>query len=200
MTRTLITVPMKAPERSKTRLADRLSQPERTRLARHLFRNTLSTLSQIAEVDLAIVTASQEAALLARSQGAQVIMDQDQGLNAALDTAAHWAEANGYDRLCILPADLAAPDPQDIAALLASDADVTLCPAADRGTNALLLSPPRAIPFCYGPASADRHRAAACSAGLRVSVRSLSSLTHDIDTEAGLDHAFTPPQLKAVCG
>lgn len=200
MSRTLITVPMKAPSRSKTRLAGRLSQPERARLARHLLRRSLKLLCQIECADLSVVTASPDAALLARNAGARVIPDPDQGLNAALKAAADWAMAQGYERLCILPADLAAPEPDDIRTLLHSDAQVTLCPATDRGTNALLLSPPDAIPFCYGPGSADHHLHEAQRRGLRARALPLRSLAHDIDTTEGLDRAFSPPELKAVCG
>jgi 2-phospho-L-lactate guanylyltransferase len=64
---------------------------------------------------------------------------------------------------------------------------VTICPAAeDGGTNALLLSPPTAIPFLYGPDSAARHKAAAEAAGVPVRVVNIAGFARDVDSPEDL--------------
>ncbi len=191
--RTLVVVPMKEPRDSKTRLSNALSKVQRFSLARHLFTETLRTLSGCRELvafDLAVITGSDMSQGIAVSIGVTVIEEEEKrGLSAAGAQAAAWACTRGYERLAIIPGDLASPDPDDLVAFLESEADVTVCPSIDNGTNALLLSPPDAIPFCYGLNSATRHMEAAEHAGLEAVLMALPSLKLDIDTAADLDQA-----------
>jgi 2-phospho-L-lactate guanylyltransferase len=205
MSKTLIVVPMKDPAGAKTRLSDQLSSRQRSALARLLFKRTLTLLRDVAQPsghDLAVVTASAETAAMARTHGFAVIADPAGGdLCGAVDQAANWAEQNGYDRLCIIPADLAAPDAKELQRLLDSAAPVVVCPSTDRGTNALLVAPPRAIPFRYGPASALRHMAEARARGLDAVLMPLPSLSFDIDTSACLTRALrADPALSDAVG
>jgi 2-phospho-L-lactate guanylyltransferase len=84
----------------------------------------------------------------------------------------------------VVPADLPTLSSGDVQQLLAGHrAGVTVCPAAgDGGTNALLLSPPTAIPFLYGPQSAERHLAAARAAGVPVRTAELPAFARDVDS------------------
>ncbi|MEM7270263.1 MAG: 2-phospho-L-lactate guanylyltransferase [Pseudomonadota bacterium] len=193
MTKTLITVPMKDPRAAKTRLGDTLDDGGRRRLARLLYRRTLDFLRPIGResgAELAVVTGSAEAAQLARGAGFEVIEeDVETTLSEAAGRAAEWASARGFERLCIIPADLAAPDPADVLRLLSHEADVAICPSVDRGTNALLVAPPDAISFRYGPNSATLHLAEAEANGLSAAMMPLESLSFDIDTSACLNRA-----------
>ena len=202
--RTLITVPMKNPRASKTRLRGALSDPARDRLVRLLYRRTLEFLGPVAGnhgAALAVVTGDTVAADMARTAGFAVIEEpRDTDLSGALTAAGHWAVDRGYDRLCIIPADLAAPLATDMDRLLSSEAAVTVCPSVDRGTNALLLSPPDAIRFRYGPASALRHLEEAQAKGLTAVLLPLDSLSFDIDTSACLTRAMdVVPELQQAC-
>ncbi|MEM7299545.1 MAG: 2-phospho-L-lactate guanylyltransferase [Pseudomonadota bacterium] len=204
MMRTLITVPMKEPTASKTRLAGELNAKARVRLVRLLYKRTLEFLLPIAEqvgADLSVVTGSEEAAKLARHFGYEVIGEPaGDNLTAATKEAAKWAIANGYNRLCIVPADLAAPSANDLVKFLESDAAVAICPSEDKGTNALLVSPPDAIPFRYGPMSAIRHHEEAEARGLDVKILPLESLSFDIDTGTCLERAiFSQPDIAEAC-
>lgn len=204
MSKTLIVVPMKEPRESKSRLADALSDSARARLAGLLFRRTLTFLKPIGRCTgsvLAVVTASASTARIARDGGFAVIDEPAVGssLSAAVRRAADWAGAEGYGRLCIIPADLAAPDSSDIFQLLESDADVTVCPSADCGTNALLVSPPGVMRFRYGPLSAIRHLEQARMQGLNAVLLPLESLSFDIDTSTCLTRAMrSVPELSAL--
>ncbi|MEM9969781.1 MAG: 2-phospho-L-lactate guanylyltransferase [Pseudomonadota bacterium] len=200
MKKTVIVVPMKDPAASKTRLAGALDGPARARLASLLFSRTLDFLAEVAcetGAACAVVTSSDTAKGMAEAAGFTVIDEPaNSTLNGAARRAARWAEGQGYARLCLIPADLAAPRRADVLALLASEADVTVCPSADRGTNALLLAPPTAIKFHFGPRSAARHMKAA--QGLDARLMPLDSLSFDIDTTDCLARAQRlVPELSA---
>ena len=193
----LLVVPMKDPAASKTRLSATLSAGERRRLACLLFRQTLNVLLQTrksAPFDLAVVTGSGEAAAIAREMGVRVIDEgRETTLTGAVSQAADWAVAQGYASLCIVPADLAAPDPRDVEHLVTSglrDKRALVCPSTDLGTNALFVAPPTAMPLAYGPRSAMRHLEIAERAGLNPALLPLESLRFDIDTSDCLERAM----------
>jgi len=54
------------------------------------------------------------------------------------------------------------------------------------GTNALLLTPPRALSPCFGPGSLARHAARARAGGATVRVAHAPSLELDVDTPRDL--------------
>ena len=213
--KTLITVPMKDPKLSKTRLSGGLSDAARSRLARLLYRRTLDFLHPIAEktgdymmpdlmrtgADLSVVTGSAVAGEMARSRGVAVIADPDPcTLSEAVATASCWACRRGYDRFCVIPADLIAPRSSDLMRFLESPGVVTICPSADQGKNALLVAPPDAIGFHYGPGSARAHFKAAQAVGLRPVLMPLDSLSFDLDSSDCLHHAMeAAPDIRAVC-
>lgn len=201
---TLVLVPMKDPAASKTRLAGRLKSGERQRLSQHLFRQTLLMLRQaqrLAEFDIAVVTGSGKAQRIA-DQHWVIVEPEDAGLNGALEHAAGVAMRSGYRRLCVLPADLAAPVATDVAAFLLEQegVDLRLCPSWDGGTNALLVSLPCGFEFAYGRGSARRHFERATAAGLVARFEAFHSLRFDIDTRDCLDQAlrFIPDLAEVV--
>ena len=201
---TLITVPMKDPALAKTRLATTLSPSARHKLARLLYRRTLELLQNVAATagaDLAVVTQAAETLALAQEFGAYPIVEPSPpDLCESVYAASQWAIGRGYTRLCVIPADLVAPAQDELLDFLQSPAQVTICPSADQGTNALLLSPPDAIDFRYGPASALAHFAAAEAAGLAPRWMPLASLQFDLDHCEDLSRALVQvPAMRAVC-
>lgn len=194
----LVIVPMKDPSTSKTRLSARLSPSQRHALARLLFTRTLGVLRQVVDpiCDVAVLTASSEVTALAKSHGAQVIPEPPRvTLSSALDHGADWAATQGYGACCILPGDIAAPDPHDIGRLIALGLETgqpVLCPAHDLGTNGFFLPLPAPIRFAYGAKSALRHHQLLEAAGLTPIMLPLDSLRLDIDTAQGLDQAQGP--------
>ncbi|MEM7519615.1 MAG: 2-phospho-L-lactate guanylyltransferase [Pseudomonadota bacterium] len=205
----LVVVPMKDPFASKSRLSDTMSVPQRAALARLLFRQTLRVLAQAKEAwdhfDIAVVTASDAAAEIAAAVGVPVLTEgAPSSLSKAADRAAAWAAADGYKALAILPGDLAAPEPGDICRFLRhgmKTGQPVLCPSTDNGTNAILVAPPGAIAFQYGPNSAIHHQRALEAAGFAPILMPLESLRFDIDTSACLDSAAAQdPALRAIKG
>ena len=192
LSRRLVVVPMKDPALSKTRLAPALTRDQRDAFARSLFLRTLDLLKDIRcrvgadRFDIAVVTASAAVRRIAGDQGvATIAEDPDQGLNDALLTAARFAARTGYGSLCVLPADLGSPDRRELQSLLVHPAKphrVIACPSMDLGTNALVVAPPDALSFAFGPRSFVRHMRAADALGLDPKMLPLESLKWDIDS------------------
>ena len=199
--KTLLVVPMKDPAEAKTRLAGSLSGAQRAALARLLFGRTLGLLEGLrtqGAFELAVVTGSTEIAAEAACVESVAVIDEGPcaGLSGAVGASAAWATARGFSRLCVVPADIVAPLAADLLRFLSSPAEVTICPAADQGTNALLVSPPEAMEFCYGPKSALRHYNAASDRGLDPVMMPLESLSFDVDTSECLAKALAvSPEL-----
>jgi hypothetical protein len=83
---------------------------------------------------------------------------------------------------------LTAADVAALVALAGADAPtVVLAPDRhERGTNALLLRPPDAIPFAFGPDSLARHQAVATARGLPVRLYYAPGTALDLDTPEDL--------------
>lgn len=195
---TLVVVPMKDPAASKTRLSGTLGADRRAELASALLRRTLNLLDGISDrgcFDLAVVTPSDKVARMAAALDVPVIREErEEGLNEALERAARYAVERGYQRLCAIPADLAAPDPEDLLRVIGGtpmEPGVVICPSWDLGTNALVTTPPDIIRFCFGPQSARRHVEAAEAEGLTAVLLPLESLKYDIDTSEDLALALS---------
>ena len=196
--RTLLLVPMKDPEKSKTRLRDSLNLKDRAYLAKSLFKRTLQILKIIANnnvslrLDLAVISASPEIIDLSKSNNLVSILETGpQSLKNATEIAKVWATNNGYRSICILPADLANPDPEEIISFLKEangNRFVTLSPSADLGTNALHISLPTNFNFRYGKKSFLSHIKAAEKLGVRPKILPLPSLKYDIDTSNDLKY------------
>lgn len=185
-----IVIPMKDPEQSKTRLGDVLPVKARAALARTLFRNTLRVLHAVdSGLHICVVTSSPAIAHIAHPFCAQVLDDPGEGLSAAAMAGARYAAHHRFRSACILPGDLADPSQEDFRTLFAAprpDGSVTLAPAHDGGTNALIVSPPEALAFAYGPGSCRAHQTAAEDAGLSCLMMPLPSLLYDVDRSSDL--------------
>jgi len=198
-------VPVKPLEESKSRLAGALSQAERSALARSLLERTLRMLAATPEVALVLVVSRDPAVLkLARDLGAGALReDCPPELNASLEFASRYAAEHGAGAVLALPADLPLVTPEDIAALAALAArDPAPCAperppgpsaviAPDRrreGTNALLVRPPGALPYRFGPDSFARHCAEARRLALRLEICERPALALDIDLPEDLEY------------
>jgi 2-phospho-L-lactate guanylyltransferase len=193
-------IPAKSPEAAKARLAPALSAKERAALARRLLRSSVEAVLACPALDGAIVvSAAPELRALAVALGAHACPDppspgtprrwDGDRLNAAVAFGCARASALGATAALVLPADLPLLAPAVITEFLdeAGDAAVALTPdRANVGTNALLLRPPQVLAPAFGPASFDRHRAAARARGLSVAVVRLPALAVDLDTPSDL--------------
>jgi len=183
-------VPVRALEGAKSRLGDRLDPEERQALVLALLDRTIRAAEEVAGLETVVVVSQDPTVLRAASSaGATPIRQLDDGLNEGLRTAARWAMADGATALLVLAADLPAITAlairQVVAAAEAVARDdrplvVLVADRHGRGTNALLISPPDAIPFAFGHDSRAAHLAAASVVGAAIAEPD-SPLSLDLD-------------------
>lgn len=183
-------VPIKPFAAAKSRLEGLLTRAECARLAEEMARDVLMALHAAPDITgIALLGDEPRLAPLAAAVSATLHAEHpDEDYRAALGRVARELSTHGARHLLVVPADLPTLSAGDVQALLADHTSgVTICPAAaDGGTNALLLSPPTAIPFLYGPDSAARHLAAAEAAGVPARTVSIPGFARDVDSPEDL--------------
>ena len=135
---------------------------------------------------ISVITKNEEISKIAISYGCMVIREiEENNLSFSLQHAAKWSSEKKFSRICIIPADIADPQVNDLKKLLSypiKKNGAVICPSIDYGTNALFLSPPDQIKFNYGKNSFFYHFKAAKNAGMNPVVLPLNSLRYDVDT------------------
>ncbi len=184
-------VPVGAIEGAKSRLGAVLDAEERRDLALRLAAGTIGAAVATPGVEeTLVVTPDDEVRELAVRAGARPLRQRGGGLNDGLRQARDEAIAAGAAAILVLPIDIPRVTPERLAPVVAlagaDDPLVAIVPDRHgRGTNALLLSPPDVIEFCFGGDSRDAHEGAARAVGARVVVLD-GPLTLDIDTPEDL--------------
>ncbi len=184
-------VALKSPHTAKSRLRPMLSELERRDLYFIMARKVIGALKATPGIaKVLVVTTGSEVAHFATQLGAEVILQsEDQGTAAAFAHAIASLPAQDSveypQRLLMIPGDLPLISTADML-LLVSQASMQpgVCIVPDRkriGTNALLCSPPQAIPPCFGSQSFDKHLAAARERGVALQVFESETLSLDID-------------------
>lgn len=179
-------VPLKSPERAKTRLSGMLGPAQRRRLLFGLARRTITALQATRDIDsVAVITASAEVADFAHDLGTHVILQADEsGTAAAFVAAIEELEPLGLARLLMIAGDLPLISPKALELLCAPVAGNGVIVVPDRhrqGTNALLCSPPTVLTPRFGRDSFRRHLAAARSSELQARVLYSDTLSLDLD-------------------
>ena len=186
MNETWALVPVKSPEQSKTRLSSVLQPQECAMLSRAMFMDVLAALDSADSIShVAVLTSDTEVAALASQLGHEVIPDKSAGqLCESLNEAALYIADQGADSMLVIPGDVPTIMSVDIEQLLKShEGDLSLCPAIrDGGTNAIICSPPNAMPFQFGEDSAQRHIEVAEQYGLTATRLPMQAFFRDIDT------------------
>lgn len=198
--RTWAIIPVRGLERAKSRLAGPLDAEERVDLVSRLLRRAMAAAGDSALVAGTIVVSGDPAVLdLASASGAIPVSDQERGLNPALELARAEALARGATAIVVLPGDLPWLGRETLDGVLrvAGEAWARAGAAPDRalvavvpdrhgtGTNVLVLAPPTAIDFAFGPGSRAEHAARARAAGA-VHVELGGPLDVDLDTTEDL--------------
>ncbi len=181
-------IPVKRLDRAKSRLAAVLPRRARIRLAWLLTRRTLWVITRVSEIHPLVISADLRVLALARSMRMDVYFDLWEDLNHALTAARRYAVRHGAETIGVLPIDLPHLTPEAIRALLQAgflNRGLVLVPDQHaQGTNALLIRPPEAIPFQFGPGSLTAFQAQAEAQGLPVCLFYHEALAFDLDTEA----------------
>ncbi len=174
---------------AKRRLAPGIEAERREALVEAMLEDVLEAIGATRAIERTILVSSEPRAVkLARSVGAELLADPEEGGHpgAALAGIAR-AEAHGAACVVLLPGDCPLLDPHELERLLTGVPERYVTVVPDRhggGTNALVLAPPGAIRPAFGEGSRARHVAAAREAGTPYGVEELASLALDLDTPA----------------
>jgi 2-phospho-L-lactate guanylyltransferase len=185
-------VPVKRLSESKTRLRARLSPEGRAELTLWLLGRVVGALEGSWRLGAVyVVTPDVRVAECAGRLGAIALQEERLGLNPALEQARARAIREGATEILAVLADLPLLSSDEVDNLIGSgQASPGAVIAPDRhgtGTNALLVRPPDALTYCFGPRSLDAHIRAARAAGLPMVTYRSRGTAYDVDSAADLE-------------
>lgn len=180
-------IPIKRLREAKQRLSPLLSPPERANLASTMLSAVLAAVREVNGLaGIAVVTSDPSLV----PADALWISDPGNGLNGAVAAAAVELDRRGASAILIIPADIPFVTAAEIEALLAASRNASVVIAPDRsrrGTNALLLAPPRLFGTHFGEDSLAKHVAVAQAKGQVAHICNGPGLAFDIDQPQDLD-------------
>ena len=187
-------VPVKNTAIAKQRLAPALPQGQRQALALAMLEDVLSALARARGLARRLlVTIDPEAIRLAARYGFDYIADgAEAGHTGAVTAVARRLTAEGVGAMLTLPGDIPLVTAAELARLVdahRSAPSFTIAPSHDEmGSNAIILSPPDAVPMRFGDDSFRPHLAAARAAGIDPTTVHLPGVALDIDNPVDLAH------------
>lgn len=189
-----VVIPVKESSAAKQRLAPVLPAHLRQALALAMLEDVLAAVAKVPGLDgrLIVTTDPEAMRLAARYDCDSMTEDADLGHSEAV-AAAVWRLVRERRRTMLtVPGDIPLVTPEEIGQLIAAHRpppSFTIAPSQDeRGSNAVLVSPPDAVPLRFGENSFFPHLAAAEERGIVPSVVRLPGIALDIDNPADLAH------------
>ena len=184
-------VPVKEFAGAKRRLAPLLTEAQRQALAAAMLEDVLAALAAAPLAGIMDNTIDPLATDIARRYGGRVVADAARdGHTAAVTAMARILASEGHDMLTV-PGDIPRVTASEIAAVIAAAKpapSVTIVPAHDeRGSNAILCSPPLVMPLRFGDDSFLPHLASARALGIEPTILHLPGIALDIDQPGDLD-------------
>lgn len=182
-----VVIPIRAFTRGKSRLAERLGEPERAGLLQAMAERVVEAA---AELPVVVVSGAPEVLAWASARGVEVLADPG-SLDAAATQGVEHHRARGLARVAVVHADL--PLVETLAPLAEpGDAPVAVLVPCHRndGTPALSVPAGAGFRFSYGPGSFRRHVEEAHHRGLEVHELLDPQLRLDVDCVEDLDLAF----------
>jgi 2-phospho-L-lactate guanylyltransferase len=198
-------VPVKEFAGAKQRLARLLTAEERQALAAAMLEDVLAALTEAPLAGIMVNTVDPLATELARRYGARVVtVGARDGHTGAVSAMARILAAEGCDMLTV-PGDIPRVTSAEIAAVIEAHRpapSVSIVPAHDeRGSNAVLCSPPLVMPLRFGDDSFLPHLASARALGVEPTILRLPGIALDIDQPEdvhALMQAKPPMQTRAL--
>jgi 2-phospho-L-lactate guanylyltransferase len=194
MKETWAIVPVKPFREGKSRLATELDEEQRWVLNRWLLEHTLQVLIENKQIDQTLITSrDSEVLAFARKHGAHTIHEDGiSELNLAIERATHFVLQGYSESALILPTDLPLLDQETLQALFdhkqPSPSVIIVPDRHQKGTNALLVSPPGLIKYHFGIDSFKAHLMEASQNGNSVSIFNHPNLALDIDNPEDLHY------------
>jgi 2-phospho-L-lactate/phosphoenolpyruvate guanylyltransferase len=200
-------VPVKELDRAKERLAPLLQPELRRALMLAMLEDVLAALADTPDLaGLVVVTVDPAGRLLAAGYGARIVeQGARDGHTGAVAAGARLLAEEGCCGMLTVPGDIPLVTPAEIACLLAAHGRApafTIAPSRDeRGSNAIVCSPPNAVQLRFGEDSFFPHLRAAEASGITPAVLRLPGIALDLDTPEDLA-AFallpSPTRARAV--
>jgi 2-phospho-L-lactate/phosphoenolpyruvate guanylyltransferase len=187
-------VPVKDTALAKQRLAAAVPSPLRQALMLAMLEDVMAALAEAPGLAGRLLVTTDPAAtrLAARYDAICMIEGAHDGHTGAVAAAARRLAAEGAAGMLTLPGDIPLVTADEIGRLLAAHRPApsfTIAPSHDeQGSNAVLVSPPAAVPLRFGENSFFPHLAAAEARGIAPSVLHLPGIALDIDNPADLAH------------
>jgi 2-phospho-L-lactate guanylyltransferase len=187
-------IPVKETRDAKQRLASVLPATLRQGLALAMLEDVLDAVTAAKGLGgVILVTVDPLAIVLANRYGAETIADgAHDGHTGAVTAGGRHLVARGRTTMLTIPGDLPLVTPGEIEQLIAAHGPApafTIAPAHDdQGSNAILMSPPDAVPLRFGEDSYFPHLAAARASGIEPCVVRLPGIAFDIDNPQDLHH------------
>ncbi|MEZ4287831.1 MAG: 2-phospho-L-lactate guanylyltransferase [Polyangiales bacterium] len=198
-------IPTKSFEDGKSRLSEVLTDQNRRTFAAQLFEHVVRAAQHAEAIDkVAVVTAADDVRRLALELGAIVLNERDDDSNLAdiVDHSLSDLRSRGATKAVVCMADLPELTANDLDRIVFAlgEADVVLVPDLERlGTNVLALSPPTAMPSCFGHRdSFARHMRKARQLGLHEAVYFTHGGSFDVDRPVDLDRMSSLPRLRGA--
>jgi 2-phospho-L-lactate guanylyltransferase len=156
-------IPVKTLSEAKSRLAPYLTQTQRATLVLDMLRHVIDVLRGSKSLEtISVVSPDPNVLQQVQVWGVRALLEEAQGHNPALTAAAQKDLASGATALLTLSADLPLLRTYDIQQMIEQSRhyEVVLAPSYEgTGTNALLVRPPLAVPYVFGPGSLQRYQA-----------------------------------------
>jgi 2-phospho-L-lactate guanylyltransferase len=197
-------VPVKELDRAKERLSPALPSRLRQALMLAMLEDVLAALAATPGLaGLSIVTVDPAARRLATTYGARLIeAGARDGHTGAVTAASRLLAAEGCAGMLTLPGDIPLVTAAELTSLLAAHRPApsfTIAPSRDeRGSNAVICSPPDAVPLRFGEDSFFPHLRVAEACGIRPTVLHLPGIALDVDTpEDFAAFALVPSETRA---
>ncbi len=185
-------VPIKEVDGAKQRLSALLTEEQRRALAATMAEDVLAALARVRSLaGILVVTRDPAATRLAERIGARVVTDGARdGHTGAVTAAARLLRREGKGGMLQVPGDIPRITVGEVEAVLAEHRaapSFTIVAAHDeRGSNAVLLTPPDAVPLRFGDDSFFPHLDTARARGIEPTVLHLPGIGMDIDHPADL--------------
>ena len=186
-------VPVKEVEHAKRRLERCYSARFRRELVHAMLEDVLRALAAAPAIaGIVVVSLDRGARAIASRLGARLIeQGARDGHTGAVMAAAYLLAKERRDAMLTLPADVPCVTNAEISTLIGMHRAApafTIVPSHDgRGSNAIVVSPPDAVPLAFGDDSFGPHLAAALRAGIEPTVVAMPGIALDIDHPADLD-------------
>ena len=193
-------VPVKEMEGAKQRLAGLLSPAQRRALIEVMVGEVLDAVAGATRLaGVLVVTLDPAATALAHRLGARVVTDGARdGHTGSVVAGRQLLAREGRGGMITVPGDIPAATAAEIDAVLAAHLpgpSFTISPAHDDlGSNAVVCSPPEAVPLRFGDNSYFPHLDAARRCGIEPTVIRQPGIAMDIDHPADLASFLRLPQ------